>query len=448
MSLRSLLVLAVIGTVSTSAVSAATPIEEYFLEYLQGKNTTYTSSKRLKPREVEEATAEVWNAWKTANSLYEEEKLPSLTPLKSGTVAEWHLPDSLENNATLSFFWGTKSDTVPENGYPMYIYFHGSGPRDLEWLAGYGLAQRFEDAPSAYYIPRIPNEGKYYRWWQRAKLYAWEKLLRQALASEAVNPDRIYMFGISEGAYGSQRLASYYADYLAGAGPMAGGEPLKNAPAENLRNTAFSLRTGALDQGFYREKLTRRTLQALDSLKAIDQDGYIYNIELIPEAGHAIDYSPTTPWLAQHVRNPYPKHISWENFEVDSVYRNGFYNLYVDERSNPDFNSRTRYDMHIEDNHVTIDAQVVEYTPTEIDPMWQIELDFVRSYKPADKGVVTIYLNDKLVDLTRPVTVTANGKTVFKGKVKLLYENLVNSCAEFFDPDRIYPAAIKVDFSK
>lgn len=448
MSLSRLLISAAIGVATTATISAATPVEQYFLGYLKGNDAPYSSPRQLKARQVEEATAEVWAAWKAANILYEEEKLPSLSPLGEGKVSEWHLPDTLENNATLSFFWGTKSDTVPENGYPMYIYFHGSGPRDMEWLAGYGLAQKFEDAPSAYFIPRIPNEGKYYRWWQRAKLYAWEKLLRQALASEAVNPDQIYMFGISEGAYGSQRLASYYADYLAGAGPMAGGEPLKNAPAENLRNTAFTLRTGALDQGFYREKLTRRTLQALDSLKAIDRDGYTYNVELIPGAGHGIDYTPTTPWLAKHTRNPYPKHISWENFEVDSVYRDGFYNLYVNERSNPDFNSRTRYEVHIEDNHIMIDAQVVEYTPTEIDPMWKIELDFIRSYSPATRGIVTIYLNDKLVDLSRPVTVTANGKTVFKGKVKLRYENLVNSCAEFFDPARIYPAAVKVDFSK
>lgn len=33
-----------------------------------------------------------------------------------------------------------------------------------------------------------------------------------------------------------QRLGAFYADYLGGAGPMAGGEPLKNASPLNYRH--------------------------------------------------------------------------------------------------------------------------------------------------------------------------------------------------------------------
>ena len=98
------------------------------------------------------------------------------------------------------------------------------------------MSGHFQDGPSIYFIPQIPNEGQLYRWWQRSKLHAWEKLLRLALLSDEVDPLRIYFFGISEGGYGSQRLASYYVDYLAGAGPMAGGEPLINAPVENCQH--------------------------------------------------------------------------------------------------------------------------------------------------------------------------------------------------------------------
>ena len=65
-----------------------------------------------------------------------------------------------------------------------------------------------------------PNEGDYYRWWQVAKQFAWEKLIRQALVEGNVDANRLYVFGISEGGYGSQRLASFYADYWAAAGPM------------------------------------------------------------------------------------------------------------------------------------------------------------------------------------------------------------------------------------
>ena len=109
----------------------------------------------------------------------------------------------------------------PEGGYPLYLYMHGSGDKGQEWATGILLCQKFDDVPSAYFIPQIPNMGNYYRWWQKSKQFAWEKLLRLAFVSGNINPDKVYFFGISEGGYGSQRLASYYADYLAGAGPVS-----------------------------------------------------------------------------------------------------------------------------------------------------------------------------------------------------------------------------------
>jgi len=58
---------------------------------------------------------------------------------------------------------------------------------------------------------------------------------------------------------------------------------------------------------------------------------------------------------------------------------------------------------------------------------------------------VTIYLNDSLVDLSKPVIVIVNGKKVFKGKLKMRMENIVNSCARYYDPSRLYPAAVTID---
>ncbi len=170
---------------------------------------------------------------------------------------------------------------------------------------------------------------------------------------------------------------------------MAGGEPLKNAPVENCRNTAFSLRTGANDTGFGRNTMTGYTKEAFDALAAANPGSYIHLIELIPGAGHGIDYKPTTPWLAGHTRNPWPKRVSWENFEMDGRYRGGFHNLVVNERSNDDQSTRTHYEMAIEGNEITLDVSLVTYTTTE----WHssgIEMKFSRDYTPADRGIVTI----------------------------------------------------------
>jgi hypothetical protein len=230
----------------------------------------------------------------------------ALDTLSSASTGYWKLPDSLEPNAVMPYYWGMKGTDEIGNELPLFLYLHGSGPKEREWSTGLNICRNFDDAPSVYFIPQIPNEGEYYRWWQKAKQFAWEKLLRQSLLLGKIDPNRVYVFGISEGGYGSQRLASFYADYWAAAGPMAGGEPLKNAPAENCSNFAFSLRTGDKDTGFYRNTLTGYVREAFDSLAHQHPGYFTHKIELIPGMGHSIDYRPTTPWLKQYVRNPYP----------------------------------------------------------------------------------------------------------------------------------------------
>lgn len=422
-------------------------ITEYLSEYLSGKTGLYQEHIPIKLKDIDKWRTQVWEAWKEANALSPEEKLTELQPLDPTRYGQWRLPAELEPDAVMPYYWGTKGNSVPENGYPLFLYMHGSGDKYAEWQTGIQICRNFEDAPSAYFIPQIPNTGDYYRWWQKSKQYAWEKLLRLAFVDGRIDPNRVYFFGISEGGYGSQRLSSFYADYLAAAGPMAGGEPLKNAPVENCRNIAFSLLTGSQDIAFYRNKLTMYTKEEFERLQKLHPGEYIHRIELIPGMGHGIDYTPTTPWLKQYVRNPYPKSISWENFEMDGLYRKGFYNLFVEERSNDDEKSRTYYEMDIEGNNISLKVSIVTYEAVETDPHWGIELKSKKHYSPATKGKITVYLNEKLVDLNRKITLTVNGRKAFHGTVKPELRHLVNSCASFFDPERLYPAAIEVDIT-
>ena len=99
--------------------------------------------------------------------------------------------------------------------------------------------------------------------------------------------------------------------------------------------------------------------------------------------------------------------------------------------------------MNIEGNTVNLTVTTVTYKVTESDAMG-IPLRYAKTYTPATKGEVVIYLNDQLVDLSQPVTVMVNGREAFKGMVELNADNLVNSCAEFYDPMRLYPASVDV----
>lgn len=427
---------------SLSLMGQTTDVKSYFATHLQGDPTSYVESRRMAWDDVESQRATVWSAWCEANQAFAEDKLPAPRPLINDTLL-WPLPAELEPNAVMPYYYGTKGEK-PAKGWPLFLYIHGSGPKTHEWRTGYILCSRFADAPSLYFIPQIPNEAGYYRWWQRAKQFAWERLLRQSFVSGEVDANRVYFFGISEGGYGSQRLASFYADYLAAAGPMAGGEIPSDAPAENCGHIGFSLRTGANDFMFARDLLTARTHELLDSLARCYPGEYRHNVELIPGRGHGIDYSPTTPWLSHFTRTPRPKHFIWEDYPMDGVYRRGFYNIAVHERDTIGGNQRTRYEMTIKDNviHLTVDR--VAYEVTQREPRWNIPIKHDKHYTPATEGRFTLYLADDMVDMDRRVKLFVNGKRVYSGKLKADERHMVNSCATFFDPERVFATGIEV----
>lgn len=393
----------------------------------------------LKPKQVADARQRIWTEWQQRYDRPSRLNLP-YQALTNAWHFTWQLPAELEPNAEWNYYWGRKGQA--EGAMPLYIYLHGSGPRDMEWQTGYRLAQWFDDAPCYYYIPQIPQEGPWYRWYQRSKQWAYEQLLQYALASDSIDPDRIYLFGISEGGYGSQRLASFYADYLAAAGPMAGGEPLKNAPAENCSHIGFSLLTGAQDKGFYRDELTYWTQQAFDSLQVRTPGRYAHRINLIPGRGHSIDYRLTTPWLSHFRRNAQPRTFDWEDFEMDGRRREGFYNLQVLRRSDA---YRQMYRIAIDGQTVRLTVEDIAYTTTQLDSVWGIEMRFARTFTPSTTGKVRLYLSEELVDLTQPVTVYLNGRKAFHGRLDLDERWLHESLKLFGDPRRIFPTAVELE---
>lgn len=423
----------------------STKISTYFDNRLNDQQSQYQTTETFAPSSTDRYRRAVWELWVKAVEELDEEKLPEYAPLSEGATGKWTLPPQLEADAVMPFYFGTKGDE-PEYGYPLFLYLHGSGDKESEWATGLKICSRFDDSPSLYFIPQIPNENSY-RWHQPSKQYAWEKLLRLAMVSDRIDGNRIYMFGISEGGYSSQRMGSFYADYLAAVGPMAGGEPLINAPVENCSNTPFSLLTGSNDFMFERYMLTSFTEERFDELQKQYPDYYTHRIELIEGRGHGIDYSPTTPWLKEFVRYPYPKFVNWENFEMEGRYRDCFDNIEVTARSVDSEGSRARYLMTIIGNTIDIKVDMVTYTTVQMSKRWNFPIKYEKSYTPATNGRFKIYLSSELVDLESPVTVIVNGVKYFEGNVKCQLDNLVNSCVTFFDRYRLYPAAVDVDLS-
>ena len=421
---------------------------QFFRSHLAGTKANVPQGV-LTTQQLDQAEQEVWKLWKEANSSDIRKYLPNQTTLQiSSKSSKWVLPDEFDGGnrypAILPFYWGYKG-AKPSEGFPLFVYMHGSGSKDQEWATGLQLAASFQDGPSLYFIPQIPNEGRLYRWWQSSKQFAWERLFRLSLASGEVDPHRIYIFGISEGGYGTQRLASYYADYLAGAGPMAGGEPLTNAPVENCEHIAFSLRTGANDTQFHRNQLTQKAKEAFDKLEQMHPGKFKHRIEVIPGYGHGIDYRPTTPWLRQYARTAQPKTVHWEDYPMDNQYRKGFYNLEPLKRPTNQ-TERCYYEEEIKGQTIDLRISIPKYDITEVGPQGALPLSFTRSYTEAAGGKIRLYLSRQLVNLDQEITVRINGKEVYRGVLQPNYSALASSCALFGDPLRLFSAMLELSY--
>ena len=443
MALLAVAFVVVPASADTLSKKKSKKVSNYFDMSLQGASVAYDGNEKIDLSDIEAVRKAVWECWRGAVNRFGEDKLIApYSATEPRDTGYWTLPEELESKAVMPYYFIKKGD-MPSDGYPLFLYMHGSGDKEREWETGFQLCSMFEDSPSLHFVPQIPNAyGELYRWAIQSKQWAWEKLLRLAFVSGNIDVNKVYFFGISEGGYGSQRLASFYADYLAGAGPMAGGEPLKNAPMENLANTAFSLRTGERDYGFARNYMTYTAALTIDSLRKAHPDNYNFFIELMPGMGHGIDYTPTTPWLRKFSRNPHPSYFYWEDYDMYGRHRTGFYNLKVNKTSRENDDQRTCYEVHIADNVITMSVNNVEYTIVE--QIYGIPMTFTKKYIPATKGSVKIYLNEELFDLSKPVKVVVNGKEAFRGVVKPTLKAMVESCAEYFDPERLFPAAVDV----
>ncbi len=147
--LRSMLSVAMLSVMAGAYADSPDNIENYFLGYLQGETSPYISGNIVKSRDVKAVSDQVWKSWVDANKAFDEQKLSPLAALSAETASAWNLPADLEPNAVMNYYWGFKGDSISSAGIPLFIYMHGSGPRQQEWETGLKLAVRFDDSPSA-----------------------------------------------------------------------------------------------------------------------------------------------------------------------------------------------------------------------------------------------------------------------------------------------------------
>ena len=159
--------------------------------------------------------------------------------------------------------------------WPLMLFLHGSGESgdSLAKVKANGppklIAQKDRAFPCIVVSPQSPGRG-----WNPDYLAA---LLDDICATYRVDPERIYLTGLSMGGYGAWMLAAAQPDRFAAIVPICGGG--NPADAEKLKGIPIWVFHGAEDKTVKLENSTKM----VDALKAVGSD---VKFTVYPEVGH------------------------------------------------------------------------------------------------------------------------------------------------------------------
>ncbi|HSH69856.1 MAG TPA: prolyl oligopeptidase family serine peptidase [Deferrisomatales bacterium] len=129
-------------------------------------------------------------------------------------------------------------DDAPAAGWPLILFLHGVGERgdDLSVVARLGPPKASRQWPYFPFAVAAPQCASGESW-------AVDRLVRfldGVLAAHAVDPDRVYLTGLSMGGYGTWHLAAAHPERFAAAAPVCGGgDPRRAGRLQRLPVWAF-----------------------------------------------------------------------------------------------------------------------------------------------------------------------------------------------------------------
>lgn len=184
----------------------------------------------------------------------------------------------------------------PQKKWPVILFLHGSGERgsDINLVKLHGppkVVDKGRDLPFVIVSPQCPaNE-----WWNPPTIIA---LLDEVIAKYQVDPDRVYLTGLSMGGFGTWETAVVYPDRFAAIAPICGGgNPFRVGAIRNVPTWVF-----------HGEKDTSvpiaASAQMVAALQSVKGD---VRFTRYPDAGHdawtvTYDHRALYDWFLQHKR--------------------------------------------------------------------------------------------------------------------------------------------------
>ncbi len=385
--------------------------------------------------DIKPTISKFWQYWKETHSDMSSQMGFNEITLEKDIVC--HLPQN-EQMRMIRFFKGTK----PNEGFPLIINLHGGGRypsaetawgSDInsdEWstlLDFTGIQNKYGDDPSCFIVPRMADDRKG-RWYFTPQIYIFKKLAQLAMMNENFNSERIYLTGISEGGYGTNRLALFMPDYFAAFGVLAAAERPDGSEV-NLRNVAFRMEVGASDYAYGRSTYAYKWQDRMRELRENNQGDFEHSVIIQVDRGHYIRYFNALPWMKKHSRKITPDRVTYvyaniapdyndENGKFsDGVYFLDFRELKADSKK-----ARMLFDVRKDKN-----VYYINTTPLH----------------EGVKGKLSIFLDS--INTQQPVEIRLNGKVVYNKIVPATRGAIIESIVLYGDPRRIYSRMVTVE---
>lgn len=314
----------------------------------------------------------------------------------------------------------------PSKGYALIVCLHGAG------FSGDVYLERWQarlDEDSILACPTYPAGA----WFTRRAEDLVLATIRYVTQRYHIDPDRIFLTGMSNGGIGAWLIGMHHAPLFAALAPMAGGLDDVLMPfLANLRNTPVYIIHGAKDQ-VMPVALSQSIARELTTL------GYAYVYrehqgEHPVAGGHYFpreELPALVTWLKTQRRDPLPAKLTvvreasrfqpfgWVRLDVTDPIA-AFSEDLVDKQD----------ERIMKREYARLEATIVSANRIEV------TTERIQRY--------SLFLNDRLIDPAKPVTIVTNGRLSFEGILSASLETLLRQARLRQDPRQLFPFHLAV----
>lgn len=314
--------------------------------------------------------------------------------------------------------------------YALIVCLHGYGFTGEEYL------ERWRGRLGESYLlacPTYPSGA----WFTRQAEELVLETIREVRRQYHIDPNRIFLTGMSNGGIGAWLIGMHHAPLFAGLAPMASGLDDVLLPfLANLRNTPVYVIHGVKDQ-VMPVRLSQSIVRELETL------GYphVYREhqrEHPIAGGHYFpkeELPDLITWFNSQRRKPSPTRLTVVR---DGSHFQSFSWIRIDSTDPIAAFSQDLVDKRDERiahrEYARVDASIVDTNRIEV------TADRVQRY--------SLFLNDRLIDLSKPLTVVTNGRLSFSGVVSPSIETVLRQARLRQDPQQLFPVHLTIVIEK